>query len=507
MIRWHWYLKYLKLFSIGFWISFFMGLGVNSVSALWISTEVWLESFNSPVNSNYSITPLKWGAFLTNYLWVWKSVLALDSNILFWRTDNWYPYAYLEGDRYVEGFFDSYYSCDLMTWAGSPSNCSKTNITYTWTWVTADFDKQVFISFFKTVTAWQKLYVANDHDYYNWATYQYSYNFITVCWNSEELWHSFCFKWGWCTSNWPSLCNNYWRLVNSQNLRSQFNNNFHFWLLNSNWLSYAPWQNGYNWAFEGSQWGSFDTSFDWVATWDTSNLTCTWGDVLTVLETEGYNKYVCYWWLDNFDLYDSSLTYNPIAWRWLSIDDIRAWSWSRAWDTFQDWFFFWNWIYKDTSDNNYNAMWESYPAVYKTYFQLYNSYKWWALDPRTILEYCQLRTLSWSLLNNSAWGYFRPVCETVINEKQTWLWSSRLDWTIYSWWVYTWDTPVATNWNWVWTLSWINEQKWAINFIQDFFNKAKAVIPTNYPWTWGWMLPSYIIMFMLALILFRFLSH
>ena len=128
-------------------------------------------------------------------------------------------------------------------------------------------------------------------------------------------------------------------------------------------------------------------------------------------------------------------------------------------------------------------MWESYPAVYRTYFQLYNAYKWSVLDPRTVLEYCQLRTLTWDQLNNSAWGYFKPVCETIIREKQTWLWQSRLDWSIYSWGVYTWDVPIWVNWNWVWNMSWVTAQSDWLNFIQNFFNLAKSNLLTNYSWT------------------------
>lgn len=152
-------------------------------------------------------------------------------------------------------------------------------------------------------------------------------------------------------------------------------------------------------------------------------------------------------------------------------------------------------------------MWESYPAVYRTYFQLYNTYKWSVLDPRTVLEYCQLRTLTWDQLNNSAWGYFKPVCETIIREKQTWLWQSRLDWSIYSWGVYTWDVPIWVNWNWVWNMSWVTAQSDWLNFIQNFFNLAKSNLLTNYSWTPFGILPSYIVIFLIALILFRFISH
>lgn len=154
-------------------------------------------------------------------------------------------------------------------------------------------------------------------------------------------------------------------------------------------------------------------------------------------------------------------------------------------------------------------MWESYPAVYRTYFQIYNTYKWSVLNPRTILEYCNIyNTFTWDTLNNSAWGYFKSTCDSIVREKQTWVWQLRVEWSLYSWGVYTWDTPIAVNWSWVWNMSWFNEQKDWLNFIQDFFNLAKSKIDTVYSnWYVFGILPNYIVVFLLAIILFRFLSH
>lgn len=152
-------------------------------------------------------------------------------------------------------------------------------------------------------------------------------------------------------------------------------------------------------------------------------------------------------------------------------------------------------------------MWESYPAVYRTYFQLYNAYKWSMLDPRTVLEYCNIKQFTWSTLNNSAWGYFSTACQTVVREKQTWIWQSRVDWTIYSWWVYNSDVPISVNWNWVWNMSWLETQWDWLVFIQNFFNLAKSRITTNFSNNFSWVLPSYIVVFLLAIILFRFLRH
>ena len=129
---------------------------------------------------------------------------------------------------------------------------------------------------------------------------------------------------------------NYWNsLVNWQEL-----SNLSYWLLSTNWIWYAPWQNWYDWQFEWSTEWSTEWFINNQLTWDYTYADCSWKDVLIALESEGYNKYVCYWWLDNFDLYDNSINYNPIAWTWLSISQIWAWNWSRAWDNFPEWFTF-----------------------------------------------------------------------------------------------------------------------------------------------------------------------
>lgn len=493
----------IKKVLLWLWLCVLWFLGFSNW--VWVFSTVWLNSFSSPLDSNYSITALKWGGLLTNYLWVWKSVLALDNQRLFRWTTNWYPYVYLHNNwtfwiATSEWFFDRYYSCDYMTWAWVPQNCSYSMIDYSW-W-TSDFDKTVFKSFFSTVTQWENIYIESQLYRYVGATRTYNQNYIRVCRNSTELNKSFCFM-GWvCTSN---NCPYLWSLVNSQNLHSQFTNWLTFWLLNTSWIWYAPWQNWYDWQFEWSTDWSVDWTIDSSITWDYVYYDCTWKDILIALESEWYNKYICYWWLDNFEDYDPSINYTPVAWRWLSIAQIWAWTWSRAWDTFPEWFTFWNGLYNDSND--YTDMWSSYPAVYRTYFQIYNAYKWSILDPRTVLEYCQLRTLTWDTLNNTAWWYFRPVCETVVREKQTWLWDCRTDWTLYSWCELNPQVAIWTNWNWVWNLSWLTTKSDWVTFIQEFFNLAKSKLSTSFGVNYVWIIPNYIIVFLMGIVLFRFLSR
>lgn len=441
-----------------------------------VVVPVW-DYITSSVDSSYSVNILPKWRLLSNQFWLSKSIFMLNrDNFFFWWTW-WIPYFSLKTRSWTpfQWFVTSYSFCDSFDSSGFLNNCVSHSIS--------SGSSSLFGRFLSSVSRFD-YYL---YDFYPWGNWVFAH--FDVCISSFDFWKSLCFR--------------------PYSSKSSFTSSL--WLSNIQWIDDipydilwdSPWIN--YWSNNSNSSSSIINS---QITWDYSYYDCTWNDIFIALWTEWYNKNICYWWLDNFDLYDSSINYNPIPWQWLSISQIWAWDWSRAWDTFSDWFVFWNWLYKD-STNNYNAMWESYPAVYRTYFQLYNTYKWSVLDPRTVLEYCQaVNTFTGASLNNSAWWYFKKSCEKVVQEKQTGVWQYRLDWTIYSWWVYTWDTPVSVNWSWVWTMSWLNEQKDWLNFIQDFFNLAKSKIDTVYTDGYAlWILPNYIVVFLLAIILFRFLSH
>lgn len=484
----------IKKYLLWLWIAFLGFLWFSS--ATFQTFLIWTDKYASNWNNQYDIWFLNKWRFLTNYLWIWKALVWLDNQYLIFWNDWLYLYTrkYSSSHWTLQWYFQYYKSCDEitidMTW-DSLQNCSSVQqFVYN--------NDEIVNNFMSSLVVWDFVFI-DEWNSRNWCWWYCTYNRYTInfCFSSSVIWKTMCFVWD--KSDYES--SSYWS-------RTPFTWSLWFW----SWVNFSNINSSY---LQNPPWFMYEWSTDWSTEWNINNqLTwdyvyadCTWNDILIALESEGYNKYVCYWWLDNFDLYESSINYNPIAWTWLSISQIWAWNWSRAWDNFPEWFTFWNWLYKDSSENNYNAMWESYPAVYRTYFQLYNAYKWSVLDPRTVLEYCQLRTLTWDQLNNSAWGYFKPVCETIIREKQTWLWQSRLDWSIYSWGIYTWDVPIWTNWNWVWNMSWVTTQSDWLNFIQNFFNLAKSNLLTNYSWTPFGILPSYIVIFLIALILFRFISH
>jgi len=223
-----------------------------------------------------------------------------------------------------------------------------------------------------------------------------------------------------------------------------------------------------------------------ILTWDYLVNKCTYQEIIDYIESAWVNKYMCYWWLDNFDLYDSSINYNPIPWSWKTLQQILTYS--NAWDTPKEWFDFRNWLRWW-----YVEMWSSYPAVYKTWFDLYYQYWGSTFNFNDILEYCNILQLDIDYSNTYYnWQYFKNTCVNWVknpinngsdNDKNVWV-----------------------NWDWIWGKTWYTTYSDWTMFIQDYFNTLKSKFPTKYD-LWLGFLPSYIIFFLLALVLFRFLAH
>lgn len=492
--------KYVLWFILAF-LTFF-GLKVGAVG---VTTLVWIDSFTSPVNSWYTLTALKWWGVLTNFLWVWKGVLALDSQRLFWRTPNWYPYAYLKWQNgTVQWFFDRYYSCDLID-IGSPSNCTEVLIDYSW-W-SSSFDSQVFTTFFDTVTAWQKFYVFSDDYRYIGATYDQIRNAIDICWNSENIWHSFCFKWWSCYwSNWwrPSDCD-FWNLVYSQAYDDLKFSNIS---LRSIWP--APWQAWY-----------------WLTWWDSeSDL-----NVITVSDNDIVNYYENVYWFNSNMCYVSTTDLDSEYW--------QIWQTSSSWQSsiFQafshlynrlpasDWYtIIWRWIdfwifnYNNWFNTDQNPpflligsplaeLWEKTytwfvsPFIWQPAFIYFyvneleheGSLSFWTerYGP-LIAQYCDIK-LNWT---NSY-----PLLDSSVNdikeEKSGW-WNYWEDWEYqsptqwYNWWSsWFWDNTATATWTVAFNTS----------FKQFYANLSDMLSWISVPW--NWIIPNYILFFLAFIILVR----
>lgn len=204
---------------------------------------IWLDPSPSIYNTNYNLTFLKWWWVLTNFLWQGKSITAFSGDCFFRRTNNWEPYFYCNNWSYnKQWFFGEYRSCDEITWYNStPTNCTSQQIT-------GDY-KNLFKWFFKNVVNWDLMYYDLLYPYYNsrnwWHDEWYR---IQMCWSSNNIWKSICFRanytytsqWWWTTR--------YWTLINSQNLSW-----LTYWLINNSRIWYAPWQNWYDESRENEE--------------------------------------------------------------------------------------------------------------------------------------------------------------------------------------------------------------------------------------------------------------
>lgn len=491
MIKWLWYLKYLKLSLIGLWISFFMGFLGNSVNA-WYIWHIWTTQ-DSVYNSSYQILVNKQWNFLTSYFWLWKRLFMIDRwTYFFWDINN-IPYMSVVNSWNISYRWEwrctSYLLCDyiwLESWsADSPQNCQKDLVSYG-----SDF-QAITERFLKSI--WNSWYY-----YYDYYFKPYSiWGSFVICFSSSEFNKSLCFYGSnWINYDWGGLAwnmqNYYW--YTDTNLNNSLWLSTDFDLIDVSYIWNGP---GF-WGWSNSEW-SVDINLDAFTSisWDYQYSSCTNWQIIQNLEAQWMSKYLCYWWLDNFDLYDSNIEYNPIPWSWLRLSQILSQFQAQEWDTPAKWFNFWNAKYLNRYSNPDLAWWGSYPAVYKTYFDLY--YQYWGdlfiFD--TVREYCVM-TVDLNIDRNATynWTYFKDYC--------TWVQEWGYEWHNYSQ-VGSWNI-YGTNWNWIWNISWSTptSQIW---FMQDMFNKIKTSVKTNdYLW-WLWFLPKYIIVFLLALILFRFISH
>lgn len=458
-------LKYLLIIIIAL-------LGLISFSHWNFERPVWVYGY-SPEAQGYNLNITTRWNFLTESLgYTKKMLMPRNSFFIFWWY-NWIPYIFDSGLN-RQWFITRYYVCSVLPDnSGFPQNCVSNSV---WSWTS-----EIFWTFIKHLSTSDIYYVGAWS--YNWA---YAYWF--VCISSSELWSSLCFYSSDVDDNWIS----YW-----------FTADWGFDWVNSVYLYDPPkYSWNWNWEMDGDQSADMNNSM----TWDYVYSDCTYKQLFDYLESFWYNDYVCYWWLDNFDLYDPEINYSPIPWSWKTLGQILTYHTTyETRDSSNDWFIFRNWLYQDRftgPDNGYSSMWSSYPAVYRTWFDLY--YRYWgeSLVFDAVREYCLLKQWDFNFETTLyKWKYFEKACNNV----KAWVpwWYDPVPWSWSS------DNAVWVNWFWIWNIwSWWTYKTTSDPkvFIQDWFNALKQALPTKYE-AGFWFLPNYILLFLIALIFFRFLSH
>lgn len=472
------------------------------------------------VNKNWQLINIDWWVkfqvswqwtLLSQYLGVSRRMLSLavwNPKVYFFfdNINNWIPYAYYQytSDRvFFQWHFTSYEVCnELQSWDTVLGWCN----SYT---VNSDTFQEALTPFFNSITS-------NDYRWYNYWYYTI-YNrtyFIRVCFSSQTFWQSVCFR----SDAW---------LNNSLNLSwsTDWSSSLDFWDIPWNLLWNPPWWiNG--WWWWNIDWSSQNVINSSI-TWNVTYSTCTNSKALSYYKIQWYNDKLCYssYW-NNTDIYSSPWSVSDYSLTWLDISEVwidTAW-YRRYWSTwlalpYNDWFQYWRKSF-EVYNNSYNSSWTvSNPFVWVpvSLFTLFgNVYSYWlAYNNQSIIEYCDL--LLFSNLNNPyEWILWDLPCNySAIDILADTIWVHADSWEVVKW----------SSWEWILNRPWYHLDLWRNTWSVSSWNFSWL----SYFWDWKtfinnsfnllsdsfrfpdrdsrWIIPSYILVFMFALILFRFISH
>lgn len=498
MIKCIWYLKSLKQLLFILLIScFIFWLGSSASATL---SSVWLIKYPSSVNNQYDIWFLRGGWIISDFLWQSKWIVALDNQRLFWWDNNWLPYVYLKSNNrayLVQWQYDTFYSCDLFTWDSLPANCSPVSIDYSWD---LSFIQNVMSNFFNRVLEDDLVYYNYFNNQYIGATWEYNNNWLDICWNSSVIWKSLCFRWWYCYNDYTPCAGSF---VNSKNYTD-----LTFGLLPYSEIGRSPWQ---SWYGDGSSDDWNIQSPDWV------ELDSTQGALDYYENYYGWNSDICYIGVDSMNILwgASGVSFNQ--WSWLNIfewfnqlygssDPQKVYVWINSWlINYRNWFnrsdinepplYLVNYNYNNNSVDiyydNLNFPFTNNPlGVY--FMSDFIDYKWTLCDSSCgsdVVSYCDIKLRWWTfddiIDNSSKESINQYVSQKNINNWLNWDWTEK-------------TSPFSYSSTWT-------DYTGAVDFINYYVSKINWLINTDYDWPW--FLPTYIILFMLALILFRFMSH
>lgn len=491
-------------------------------SCIWFSnatlSTVWLIKYPSSVNNQYDVWFLRGGAFLSQFLWQSKSILALDTDRLAWWDNTWFLYVYLKSKNRahdVQWYYDRFYSCDELTWDALPSNCSAMLITYSWD---TQYFKEIFKWFFRSVSENDLVYYNYFNNQYIGATYDYNNNWLNICWSSSSLWKSLCFM-GWYCYNEYQVCQ--WSLINSKGFADWLN----FGLLPTSEIWYAPWQ------------AQYDTN--WFIPWDWDTF-WSWNTEIIPSDVENYIKYfedlywrresMCYVWVwDSYlDVPYWSGGISFAEWRGATI----FWLYYHLYNTFWDDIVYNVWSFINAWTNNlyntyksdpyyiqYNGPWDNTTVIYSWSFPFLNnpvaiyfmadnlnSYDNTENNWQGVAVYCNIKLNkdnyeNWSLDFNDFEelipDYMKNNVNNYTNTSVGWkdwystpdLWSGSIWWNLVQSWY---NIPKDLN-----PTELFSDFYWKINWLITNFNPAVR----------DWLIPLWIIYPMLFLILFRIMRH
>ena len=503
MIKCFWFLKLLKQLFIISLISFFGLLGSSFVNADWIFQEVWTP-FTVAWQINYTLNARPSGAWIVEgagvivpAFYVPKRWSSYQYYSLFYYNTDWYMVKnsyqsnYPYQSKVYQVVFDSFY----LTTPESLSGCST---AFPCGWVSTNYDTYKNNANYKWKMTRFAYYYSSNSNYES-----------SICLIFDSFDSAFCF-------------------YNNQNY------------IGVDWLTTNPAE------FDTSLiWTSPRTSSSSINTWNNqvwdwwylewiNYVWFTWEDLINYFENNPYykfNKNVCYVWTNDYStllssVYNSWLSLN--IWTWWDIFDLylakygndftikQLWSFintrrSNYWTIFltneEDrlyWLEYYDWfVHQFYTDLTINRFLSS-PYVFYNLWQITYNFSSQSSVWEEIATYCYY--ILW--YNKDSWwlniidNHDSSYDKNALTYKENYLRNNYH----FSWWII-----VSESWEWTPLdyLDWTWEDNLDFStFFNKTFNKFKekaSFNPSDLPLVW--FLPTYIILFMIAIIFFRFISH
>ena len=283
------------------------------------------------------------------------------------------------------------------------------------------------------------------------------------------------------------------------------------WLIPNPWVyptySSDPWtteitDNDYIDYYQNNPNYKFTADMCWI--W-TTDLTSNYGSNVAFHQWSGYNLFQFYW---------------QLYWTTYKLSDLDTWlnSWLVNFNTFFKWYnrysdwtpyyvLRYNWIDNLVIDrtNLTNPFIDNKVAYYFMSSNICDSVSDCSNISQELAIYCYK---SLNMKNNSNYNITYDPDSNLENNVNQWTINKyNSQWFNRSW------NLVINSADWSWTpldyFSWWDEEfTWNfVDYFMHYFNKTKSIFDINVIELEFWVLPGYIIAFLLALILFRFLSH
>ena len=430
----------------------------------WNTTTSWrINSINdsfsfSPYNSDYMFMVERLWWLKTVYGLIKKNILYLNNNfIFFW--DNWNPYFYLSNNRqWVPAKF---VLCDSF-WIGElPQSCSRSLIS--------DYSS----SFFNSLTSSDRYFVSYEQQ--RWvpgypscnSDYEETY---TVCFSSSLKSQSVCFY----VANYNPwvTCNVSVWLSEGREITT---------LQGSLWLD-NPTYNTINGG--DSPWAVVVPDY---SVWSWRQLRNY--EVLMWFEYMWLSKEYCYWWFDIDNIFLPSEQFSDFS-------GYSFWNGASIFDLYNS--YWWGLSMKSFLSNYYqsflNAQLSNFHNKSKALLMLFQQYQsandreWGSFKLNDLMDYCDLY---FNLKNNNRendWDIYTWNNQSAINSYQL---NRKIPEGGFT------NTWVLVNWSW-------------FSSADEFFWRLTNLFQSSVDWVEGTfppMIPSYIVAFMLAIILIRIISH